>query len=214
MTTHFRTSHPRLVVCDATRAGHLLMSTTTRPFISAIISISDAHPEKRPPREALRSLPALRLTFDDTERESAAPRGPYDTPASDEDPPERMDVEKALAFARGYAEGMLVVHCFAGRSRSTAIALAIIADRVGSQPRAGAEQSAEQRAMSILLTCCERAPLPNMLIVRYADIILARNGALVRVAQHQNAFPEPAEAERDRPVTGTALLAAIKRGDL
>lgn len=208
MTTHFHTTHPLITVTDCSRAGHLVMGST-RTQIRALISISDPPPqEKRPPREAMARIPTLRLTFDDTERETSAPRGPYDTPANDEDPPKREDVEKALVFGRDHLDypGRVLIHCFAGRARSTAVALGILAQHLGP--------GREAEAMTQLLRACERAPLPNMLIVRYADAILERNGALVRVAQRQNDDPEPAEAERDRPVTGTALLAAIRRGDL
>ena len=207
MPTHFRTSHGLVTVTDCTRAGALTMGST-RDRICGLISISDAIPEKRPPREAMARIPTLRLTFDDVECESTMDFPSAGGIITTWDAPQKEHVERALTFARNHAHPSkrIVIHCFAGRSRSTAIGLAVIAQHLGP--------GHEAEAMTQLLTACERAPLPNMRIVAFADEILGRAGALVAVAQQQNDDPQPAEAERDKPVTGTALLAAVKRGDL
>lgn len=209
MTAYFETRHPEIVVVGRERASILTMDANTAPHIGAMISISDPAPgEKRPPEAAMKRIPTLRLTFDDAE--TAVP-----ILGRDEDATlcTLRDVEVAMSFAREHRGRRILIHCFAGRARSTAIALAILADRWWSGPNYGINhvKSAKQ-AMSELLTACERDPLPNMLIVRLADEALALNGALVRVALEQNT--NPVAVDPTRPVIGTALLAAIKRGDL
>ncbi|MGE3147800.1 MAG: hypothetical protein AB7K04_01920 [Pseudorhodoplanes sp.] len=78
------------------------------------------------------------------------------------------DVEQALAFAQAVG-GPLLIHCYAGVSRSTAIALSIIASRHPA--------GAERRALDALLAIAAQA-VPNLLVVRHADHLLRRNGAL------------------------------------
>jgi predicted protein tyrosine phosphatase len=81
-------------------------------------------------------------------------------------------VAELIAFGRGWdASAPMLVHCWAGISRSTAAAYTLLCDRAGS----GSEQDIAQ-----LLR--ERAPhaQPNRLIVRLADQALDRNGAMVR----------------------------------
>ena len=67
--------------------------------------------------------------------------------------------------------GSLLIHCQVGVSRSTAIALAILADRLGP--------GQEGEALQALLRLRPQA-IPNLLVVSLADDLLARNGALRR----------------------------------
>ena len=82
--------------------------------------------------------------------------------------PEPEHVQQALAFARG-TDGPLLVHCRAGVSRSTAIALAIAADRLGA--------GNERKACKGLRQKYPQAQ-PNRLVVFLADEILERRRAL------------------------------------
>jgi len=86
--------------------------------------------------------------------------------------PTAADVERIIEFGRRHADGNLLIHCNAGVARSTAAALAIIADRLG--PGREAEALAE---MLRLRPCA----VPNLLIVRYADELLGRDGKLLDV---------------------------------
>ncbi len=210
--TSFITSHPSLVVCSAARATELC--TRAQDEIRAVISISDPPPfkESRPPRHVFESLLSLRrsvsiLNFRDTEDATLV------------NCPDLEHIERIVRFSRDVdGRGVypnnsknperrrLLVHCFAGRSRSTTAAFIMLCDKHGA--------GNEGAAMTELLTACERAPLPNMHMCRLADGLLRRDGALVRVAQEQNDNPRDAECEHGRPVTGTALLAAIRRGEL
>jgi len=84
------------------------------------------------------------------------------------------DVAMIIEFGRRHADGNLLIHCNAGVARSTAAALAIIADRRG--PGCEAEALAE---MLRLRPCA----VPNLLIVRFADELLGRGGRLLEAVQ-------------------------------
>jgi predicted protein tyrosine phosphatase len=83
--------------------------------------------------------------------------------------PTREDVVAAINFSKEI-KGPLLIHCYAGISRSTGIALAIIAERMGA--------GREGEALSELLEIRPPA-VPNMMIVQHADDILGRNGLLL-----------------------------------
>lgn len=108
---------------------------------------------------------ALVLRFDDV----AIPAyGPYVGPTM-------VDVSTALDFARrirGRApEGTLAVHCLHGRSRSAAIALAILADEVGP--------GQEETAVAVLLRQDGDGKMhPNPAIMQMAEVVLLRGGRL------------------------------------
>ena len=87
-------------------------------------------------------------------------------------------VQRILDFGRSHQEGKMLIHCEAGISRSTAAALAILAERFGP--------GFEAEALSELLRIKADA-VPNLLVVRHADLILGRNGALVRVVSEWDA---------------------------
>ncbi|WP_458098442.1 tyrosine phosphatase family protein [Roseomonas sp. WA12] len=96
---------------------------------------------------------------------------------------DRADIELALEFGRAVQAdgGHMLVHCHVGIGRSTAVALAILADRLG--------EGHEEAALAELLRIRPQA-VPNLHVVSLADDILDRGGALLRTVQ---------EWERDRP---------------
>jgi predicted protein tyrosine phosphatase len=86
--------------------------------------------------------------------------------------PARAHVEDLIAFGRGWnAKAPMIVHCWAGISRSTAATYTILSDRAGP----GSEEEIARMLRA-------RAPhaQPNKLIVRLADEALGRGGAMVR----------------------------------
>jgi len=83
--------------------------------------------------------------------------------------PEPELVQQALTFARE-THGPLLVRCRAGVSRSTAIALAIAADRLGARN--------ELQACEWLRQTYPQAQ-PNRLVVFLADEVLMRDQALI-----------------------------------
>jgi predicted protein tyrosine phosphatase len=97
--------------------------------------------------------------------------------------PDAAMVAAMLAFARdGAAERPLLIHCWAGISRSSAAAYSIACDRNPGHEQAIAD---ELRARSAYVT-------PNRLMVALADDLLGRNGAMIaaiaRIGRGADAF--------------------------
>ena len=87
--------------------------------------------------------------------------------------PEEQHIQKALDFAENINNGSLLIHCLAGISRSSAIALAIIAQKLGI----GKEKQAIKELQRINPYC-----MPNKLIVWLTDNIL-KNTNLFKTAK-------------------------------
>lgn len=92
-----------------------------------------------------------------------------DFEASDVALPHRRHVEAAIEFAREHRSGSVLIHCKAGIARSAALALAIIADRLGD----GREEEAVRHLLEI-----RPEAVPNLLLLPMADEVLERNGRL------------------------------------
>jgi len=85
--------------------------------------------------------------------------------------PEAADVERALAFARAWhGDAPMVVHCFAGVSRSSATALAIACQRNPETP---------ELEIALLLRRLAPHAFPNRRITAIADQLLGRRGRLI-----------------------------------
>jgi predicted protein tyrosine phosphatase len=87
-----------------------------------------------------------------------------------ENPPLKRHVEELLAFSRTWsAEDPMLIHCWAGISRSMAATYIILCDRLGR----GSELFAAKAIRS-------RAPhaYPNALLVQYADDLMGRSGRM------------------------------------
>ncbi len=106
----------------------------------------------------------LILNFDDVSAETGR-----------KTPPQLSDISKALEFARSHSDADLLVHCHAGVSRSPAIAISIMADRLG----VGMEPDAVQQVIDRTTPPIE----PNMLVIHLADQFLCRDGRLVGAVQ-------------------------------
>lgn len=92
-------------------------------------------------------------------------------PAAGNMPPAAHHVLQLLEFAREWdAQDPMLIHCWAGISRSTAAAYIIACDRAGP----GSEAALAQ----ILRTRSSRAD-PNRLLVRLGDDLLNRRGRMV-----------------------------------
>jgi len=89
--------------------------------------------------------------------------------------PSARHVEELLEFGREWdASAPLLVHCWAGISRSTAAAFILLCDRLGP----GSEQMIAQGLRA-------RAPhaFPNPLLVSLADEILDRQGRMIAAVE-------------------------------
>ena len=92
-------------------------------------------------------------------------------PAAADFPPGRVHIDRLIAFSRRWdGKAPLVIHCWAGISRSMASAFTVLCDRLGPG-----------RETEIALAMRRRAPHanPNALLVRHADEALNRGGRMV-----------------------------------
>ena len=98
--------------------------------------------------------------------------------------PERHHVERLIGFLEESRGASLLVHCFAGVSRSTAAALiAMVLDAPGREREAA--QLLRQRALYAQ---------PNRLILEHADEILGRGGSLLKARDHMGPASDASEA--------------------
>jgi predicted protein tyrosine phosphatase len=102
-------------------------------------------------------------------------------------PPSERHVAQLIEFARAWpAASPLLVHCWAGISRSTAAAYIVLCDRLGP----GAETA-------IALALRFRAPhaYPNSLMIRLADRALGRDGRMIQAVNMMGRGKVVAEGE-------------------
>lgn len=92
-------------------------------------------------------------------------------PAAGADPPARRHIDALLDFSRTWdARQPLLIHCWAGISRSMASAFTILCDRLGPGCEIEIAQAMRQRAPHAQ---------PNRLLVRHADDALGRGGKMI-----------------------------------
>lgn len=110
----------------------------------------------------------------------------------------KEEVRYLLMKGREYTTSKLLVHCHQGQSRSAAIALGIIADRLGK----GRETDAVASLLAIRPTA-----VCNSLVLGHADSLLGRDGELVKAWK--------AHLDSDDKAAGVMLLRALweKQGD-
>jgi predicted protein tyrosine phosphatase len=90
-------------------------------------------------------------------------------------PPCVHHIEKLVSFGRQWDAGSpILVHCWAGISRSTAAAYILLCDRMGPGTEAGIAMALRYRAPH----AC-----PNSLMIRLADKVLNRNGRMIQAVQ-------------------------------
>ena len=139
-------------VCSLDQVRELDVST-----YDGIITIEDTT-IKEPFRVQSDEPKQLILRFDDINQ-----------PMDDYVIPQMSHIKRALDFADKIDDGSLLVHCRAGISRSSAIALAVIAKRLGS----GKEEEAVNTLEHINPNC-----RPNNSMVEMTDELLERDGKL------------------------------------
>ncbi len=89
--------------------------------------------------------------------------------------PDAGTVEAVLAFAQGWdASAPMVVHCWAGISRSTASAFAIACER---------NPHADELEIALAMRRASPSAFPNRRIVALADDILGRHGRMVEAVE-------------------------------
>ena len=145
-----------------------LVETGRTPSSDGLVSLTDPEkPDAAVPPGAAKAL--LRLRLDD----HVAP-----VPGKAVVLATEADVQAVCGFARATVEGavrdglsaVMTFHCEQGVSRSAAMALAVLADHAGP--------GREEEAVAALMRAFTHLA-PNPLIVRLADAVLERRGALV-----------------------------------
>ena len=96
-------------------------------------------------------------------------------------------VAQALAFARDQRAGSILIHCLHGVGRSAGVALAILADREG----VGSEGQALEQLLSL-----RPEATPNRVVIKLADNLLERDGALVAAVDQWEARTPDIQALR------------------
>lgn len=156
---------PKIYITSCAQASVHLLCPTRGPLVKHLISIGS--PGEEPPEGFTQVSHRLRLEFDDM----AAP----------EDDPEYVlatseDIRKVIDFVPVISQdgGNVLIHCQAGISRSSAVALTVCAVLLG----AGKEEEALAHVLEV-----RSIAVPNLWIVELADEALGREGKLVEVVQ-------------------------------
>jgi predicted protein tyrosine phosphatase len=92
-------------------------------------------------------------------------------PAAGDAPPVRRHIDQLLEFSRDWSgDAPMLIHCWAGISRSMASAFTVLCDRLGAD-----------REVEIAMAIRRRAPHanPNRLLVSHADDALGRGGRML-----------------------------------
>ena len=150
-------SYPSIQICSLRIAKETDHST-----YEGVITIEDSLVDK-PLRIDQGDCLQLVLSFDD-----------ITSPKNDWVLPNKKHIQSALNFADELRGDSLLIHCHAGISRSSGIALAIIAKGLGP----GKEKQAFIELEKINPNCA-----PNALLVWFIDEILDRGGALYKMAK-------------------------------
>lgn len=147
-----------IMITDRTKAGKHLLSTTRSPKVAGVISIGSLTDH---PPAGYRTFPRakIRLHFDDITE-----------PTLGFLPPEPEHIQRIINFGQNFtteAPHYLLIHCWAGISRSTAAAYIVLCL---TQPEVVAAREVYR---------LRPQAQPNILMVRLADRILGRQGRML-----------------------------------
>jgi predicted protein tyrosine phosphatase len=115
-------------------------------------------------------------------------------------PPHEEHVARLLAFAGSWtSEAPILVHCWAGISRSTAAAFTLACAR---------NPDIAERDIALALRAASATAWPNPVIVGHADAALGRGGRMLAAI---DAIGEPEDFENTQPFHLPAIFAAPER---
>jgi predicted protein tyrosine phosphatase len=158
----------RLVVCPLSQLGAALAS---RP--SHLLSLLSPEAEE-PQCPGVSPLHRLVLRFNDITQ-----------PMDGLTPPDRRSVQALIEFGRSWpGQAPLLIHCWAGISRSTAAAYVIACEQGGD---------GQERRQALALRRASPQASPNALMVAIADEILGRSGNMIRAISDMGRGAEASE---------------------
>jgi predicted protein tyrosine phosphatase len=148
-----------IIVCPLNKA-HALIDEHGASHAVSLLSNETPHPVF----DALPPANHLRLTFHDIIQ-----------PMDGMSPPRAADAERLIAFLSSWErEAPMLIHCWAGISRSTAAAFtAMCLFRPGE----------DEEALALELREASPSATPNRLIVSFTDQLLGRQGRMVRAVE-------------------------------
>ena len=164
--------------------GSLTQARAHKRRYAAVVSIQDPvcgrnHALKIVRLPGVRSPAHLTLCFEDVDSEEWGLRVATE-----------RQIREGLAFAREYAACSLLIHCARGIGRSPALALGVLAERLGP----GKEAEAVKSIFSTRPESC-----PNLVVVQKVDSVLNRAGALVcALEKWESSRPEFAAWRKQR----------------
>jgi predicted protein tyrosine phosphatase len=148
-----------IIVCPLSRIAETVAASGVRRMVTLINAGTEV---VRP--AGLGEADHLRLSMHDIVEE-----------LPDMTPPGDHHVESLLAFARAWDRGApLLIHCFAGISRSTAAAYTVAAALAPKR---------DELELAETLRRLSPSATPNIRIVTIADRLLGRNGRMVRAIE-------------------------------
>ncbi len=146
---------PRIHVCPLAHIEATVRQTGARSMVTLI---NPDYPVERPAQ--IEPARHLRLSLAD-----------IDMPVDEHIAPAEAPVRELLRFARAWDRAEpLVIHCYAGVSRSTAAAMIAVCALNPARDEHDVAQTL--RALSPTAT-------PNRLLIRHADALLSRRGRLI-----------------------------------
>jgi predicted protein tyrosine phosphatase len=145
---------PSIYVCPVTQVATTVAASAASHLVTILYDTELERPATIAPERH------LRLRFQDIADQAGGP-----------DPPTAEHIESIITFARGWdRERPMVIHCFAGISRSTAAAyISLCALR----------PEEDERAIAARLRASSEMATPNRLMVGLADRILGRKGRMI-----------------------------------
>lgn len=172
---------PQIIIC---RASEVLKKLDEQPNIAAVLSIE--HPGAENDKGGLaprvadhgHTTPQKILVFWDSEQPVLGG-------------PDLKQVKEGLEFIMNHVqEGPVIIHCHAGKARSTALALGVLALTHPDKP--------EKELMDMLLEMRPQAA-PNILVLEMIDQLTGRGGKLLQAAlDHPVIAAQRAQAEQNR----------------